>query len=153
MLFRDMPIKYLPLPLIACFATFAFGGLFIPGEWYAALNKAPWSPPNIAFPIVWAILYVFIALSGWQVLSSDKQSLKQLWGTQLVVNAVWSWAFFGQHWVTFGLIIILILICLITVLICLSVKKKLIMTAYLSLPYLAWLLLAASLNGYILINN
>lgn len=148
-----MPLKKLPIPLIACLITFGFGGLFIPGEWYASLNRAPWSPPNIAFPIVWSVLYLFIAVSGWQIFSSGSVFLKRLWCIQLFVNAIWSWIFFGLHWPIVGLIDILLLASLVTVLIINSYKQKLMLSSYLLTPYLAWLLLATTLNIYIVIYN
>jgi len=148
-----MPINRLPLPLIACLLTFLFGGLFLPGAWYETLNKAPWSPPNIAFPIVWAILYLFIAVCGWQIFSSKIAKLKYLWCIQLSVNAIWSWLFFGQHWVLAGLIDIVVLNTLLIALIIGCYKYKLTLSLYLLLPYLSWLLLATTLNAYILINN
>lgn len=148
-----MILKKLPLPLIACLATFAFGGLFIPGDWYASLNRAPWSPPNIAFPIVWSVLYVFIAISGWHIFSGHNNTLKRLWCVQLGVNAIWSWIFFGQHWVLLGFINIAALIILVAILIFKCYKEKHKFSAYLLFPYLLWLMLASSLNGYILLNN
>lgn len=148
-----MILKKLPLPLIACLATFAFGGLFIPGDWYASLNRAPWSPPNIAFPIVWFILYLFIAISGWHLFSTKHKHLQKLWCLQLGINAIWSWVFFGQHWVLLGLINILVLGLIVGLLMIKCYKNKLAFSTYLLTPYLAWLALAASLNAYILLNN
>ena len=148
-----MQLKQLFIPLIACLLTFAFGGLFIPGEWYESLNRAPWSPPNIAFPVVWFVLYIFIALSGWQIFSSNHKPLKILWSIQLLVNAAWSWVFFGQHWVALGLVNIAALVVILIFLIALCLKKSLTLSSALLTPYLAWLLLALSLNGYILIYN
>jgi len=148
-----MPINKLAIPAIACLITFAFGGLFVPGEWYEALNKAPWSPPNIAFPIVWCVLYIFIAITGWQIFSSNANKLRWIWGIQLSVNAIWSWFFFGQQWVLIGLIDIVILNTLVIALIIGCYKQKLMLSVYLLLPYIAWLLLATTLNGYILFSN
>ena len=150
---KTMPLRNLAIPLIACFATLAFGGLFTPGEWYEALNKAPWNPPNVAFPIVWTILYLFIAISGWQIFSSNIIQLKWCWWAQLSVNAIWSWVFFGQQWVLIGLIDIVILNVMVITLIIGCFKCKLNLSAFLLLPYIAWLLLATTLNGYILLNN
>ena len=33
------------------------GGLFLPGEGYAALRKPAWNPPNRIFGPVWAVLH------------------------------------------------------------------------------------------------
>ena len=139
--------------LLICFAVFAFGGLFQPGDWYAQLNRAPWSPPNIAFPITWAFLYVMIAISGWQLHHSNNQSLKVLWWSQLIFNALWSWLFFGQHWTLAGLID-LILIDMLVINLALKAQRAGFTLSCLSLlPYIAWLLLATSLNTYIVFAN
>ena len=86
-----------------CLSTYLFGGLFIPGEWYEQLNRAPWNPPDIAFPIAWTILYTMIAVAGIKCQQSGDKQLLTLWFIQLFFNAIWSWVFFGQHWVLLGL--------------------------------------------------
>jgi tryptophan-rich sensory protein len=32
-------------------------------KWYKELNRAPWTPPDYAFGIVWPILYTFMTIS------------------------------------------------------------------------------------------
>ena len=145
--------KYLPIFLIISLLVMGFGGLFIPGLWYESLNKAPWTPPNLAFPIVWAVLYLFIAISGWQIFAQNNTNLKILWSTQLAVNTIWSWVFFGQHWVLAGLINLVILDILVILLTLKCHQSKLKMSTALMLPYISWLLIATSLNTYIYINN
>jgi len=61
---NKLSYKSLPIFVILCALAMGFGGLFMPGPWYESLQKAPWTPPNIAFPIVWSILYIFIAIRG-----------------------------------------------------------------------------------------
>ena len=146
-------LKTLPIFVIACILALAVGALYVPGPWYESLNRAPWTPPNIAFPIVWTILYTFIALSGWQIFASKSTTLKWLWVIQLMVNAAWSWVFFGQHWVLIGLLDLLILDALVIAILITCVKQKLAMSVWLMTPYLIWLLIATSLNSYILIYN
>ena len=34
------------------FAAAASGSQFMPGEWYATLNRPSWVPPNWVFPVV-----------------------------------------------------------------------------------------------------
>ncbi len=145
--------KRLPIFLIICILAMGFGGLFVPGPWYESLNKAPWTPPNLAFPIVWSILYLFIAISGWQIFAHHNKSLKWLWCIQLAVNTAWSWVFFGQHWLLAGLLNLITLDALVILLILKCYQSKLKMSIALMLPYIAWLLIATSLNGYIVINN
>jgi benzodiazapine receptor len=139
--------------LTICLAVFLFGGLFVPGDWYLALNRAPWSPPNIAFPIVWTFLYVFIAIAGWQIYHRGNSSLKALWVTQLILNGLWSWVFFGQQWMLVGLLTIVLLDGLVINLILKTRRAGLALASWLLVPYIVWLLIATSLNTYILIAN
>lgn len=144
---------HLPIFLITCYGVAAFGAQFTPGEWYAQLNRAPWNPPNAAFPIVWTILYALIAIAGWLIFASQSVVAKGLWLMQLFVNAIWSWLFFDQHWVTVALLDILLLVGLIALLIMQCWRAGLRLAAGLLMPYWLWVLLAASLNAYIQFNN
>jgi len=146
--------KSLPIFAIACLITLLIGGLFVPGPWYESINKAPWTPPNIAFPIVWSILYILIAINGWLIhtLNSD-QSLKWLWWIQLFINAAWSWIFFGKYWTIVGLVDLILLVTLVSIMIIKCYKQQLRLAAYLLMPYCLWLILATSLNAYIVIYN
>ncbi len=136
-----------------CFAAWLFGGLFQPGGWYQELNRAPWSPPNIAFPIVWSCLYIMIAIAGFKAARQADSALLWLWYGQLFFNAAWSWLFFGQHWVAAGLIDLCLILILVGALILRALQLKLTGLALLLVPYLLWLGLATSLNAYILLNN
>ncbi|MBL4671885.1 MAG: tryptophan-rich sensory protein [Arenicella sp.] len=139
--------------LLICFAVFSVGGLFRPGDWSLALNQAPWSPPNMAFPIVWAFLYVFIAIAGWQIYHRGNSTLKALWITQLILNGLWSWVFIGQHWVVVALVNIVFLDILVINLILKARRAGLKTASLLLTPYIIWLLLATSLNTYIVLAN
>ncbi len=136
-----------------CLVTFLFGGLFQPGDWYQNLIRAPWSPPNIAFPIAWTILYVLIAWAGYLASKSRDGFFLTLWFAQLAFNAAWSWVFFGQHWLTLALINLMVIIVLASLFVARALKLKLWWPATLFIPYLVWLLLASSLNAYIVVFN
>ena len=139
--------------ILICLLVFGFGGLFKPEAWYANLNKAPWTPPNIAFPIAWSFLYLCIAVVGWQTFHSNKLTLKRLWASQIVINALWSWVFFGQHWILVGLVVLVILDALVINLALKTRREGLLLSSILLAPYIAWLLLATSLNTYIYMAN
>ena len=143
----------LPIFIAAVAATSYFGAQFTPGEWYEGLQRAPWNPPNYVFPIAWSILYLLIAIVGWRVFNTDDQQNKILWLAQLAANAAWSWLFFGQHWVGIAFIEILLLKALVAYLMhrCFESGDKL--SGWLLVPYVLWLALATSLNGYILVYN
>lgn len=139
--------------LLLCFAVSAFGGLFQPGDWYQGLNKAPWTPPNIAFPIVWSLLYVMIAVTGWQLFRSKNTILFCLWCAQLLLNGLWSWLFFGEQWPVISLLDLILIDILVINLALKAWRVGMSSTAYLLVPYVIWLLVATSLNTYIVFAN
>lgn len=58
----------LAVALGVCFAAAFLGARVTTPEiptWYASLAKPSWTPPRIAFPIVWPILYLLMAVSVW----------------------------------------------------------------------------------------
>ena len=74
--------------LVVVFAVAAAGAAFTPGEWYEALSKPPWTPPNWLFAPAWTALYVMIAVSGWLVWQRVGASgAIVLFGWQLLLNA------------------------------------------------------------------
>jgi len=136
-----------------CYSVAYFGSLFSPGEWYESLNRAPWSPPNIAFPIVWSILYLLIAISGWMIFRTNDDILKTLWVIQLILNGGWSWLFFGQHWVVFAEIDIVLLLITVGTMCYRCWYKKYHLVSLMLLPYFIWLGIATSLNTYVVVAN
>ena len=145
--------KSLLIFIVGCYLISAFGALFTPGEWYTTLRLAPWNPPPIAFPIVWSILYLFIALAGWLIFASSESGLKHLWLLQLLLNGIWSWIFFAQHWLSIALLDLLLLDLLVLIIVLNCLKQGLKWAGLLLLPYLVWILLATSLNAYIVMMN
>ena len=75
-----------------------------------------------------------------------------LFTIQFVFNVIWNYAFFNQHFIGIGFIIILLLTCIVATFTFLF-KKEMGLKTILILPYLIWLCIATSLNGYILLNN
>ncbi len=135
------------LALVAAAAS--FGARYLPGEWYAGLAKPAWNPPNWIFAPVWTALYVMIATSGWLVwrrggLAGAAAPLA-VWLVQLVLNALWSWLFFGLHLPAAALVEILLLWAAIAA--CIALFLRVSRAAGLLLvPYLLWVSFAALLN-------
>ena len=134
-------------------ATMAFGGLFRPGPWYEALDKPALTPPGWVFPVVWALLYLMIAVAGWLIWRNRGKSpfarrALAFWGAQLFFNAMWSWLFFGLQSPGMALADIVVLWTLIvgTVITAWQVKP---VAGALLVPYLAWVSFAVWLNGMI----
>jgi tryptophan-rich sensory protein len=145
--------------LAICFSVAALGAKVTVPEiptWYATLAKPSWTPPRAAFPIVWPILYFLMAISVWLIWEAPPSSLRTLalaaFAIQLLLNAVWSPIFFGNHNLLAGLIVILLLVVAIAVTIATAIKVNYFAAALL-LPYLAWILFAAALNGRIVSLN
>ncbi|WP_102961360.1 TspO/MBR family protein [Mangrovicella endophytica] len=125
----------------------ATGILFRPGRWYETLQKPSWTPPNRAFPIIWTVLYVMIAVSGWLVYNRVGLATWPFtaFAVQLVLNAAWSPLFFGIRRPALALVDILLLWCAIVWTIVLFAGVSAV-AAWLLVPYLVWVSIAAALN-------
>jgi tryptophan-rich sensory protein len=135
--------------LVLTFGAAYIGSRFPVDEWYAALSKPPWNPPNWLFGPVWSVLYLLMAISVWLVWRKEGISGAILplsvFLLQLILNAAWSWLFFGLHEPSWALIEILGLWLTILVNIILFWRISSI-SGILLLPYLAWVTFAAFLN-------
>ena len=81
-----------------CILTASSGAVFMPGEWYKALDKPPWTPPNWAFGPAWTAIFAMIAYSGY-VFWMSAPAEARLWplllfAAQLAFNGAWSFLFF-----------------------------------------------------------
>lgn len=69
-------------------------------RWYRSLDKPSWQPPGGLFPIVWTALYADIILTSTLRMADDDakgrdpRAFAAALGTNLLLNAGWSWAFF-----------------------------------------------------------
>lgn len=135
-------IVFLALSLAAA----SSGALFPPGAWYAGLAKPAWTPPDWLFPPVWTLLYVAMALAAWVVWRRAGFGAAILaYLIQLVLNALWSWLFFGLHQPLYGLIDIVALWLAIAVTLVLFLPASRL-AALLMAPYLLWVSFAGVLN-------
>jgi len=149
---RDYAMLGVFVVLVA--AAAAFGAQFLPGPWYEALRKPPLNPPNWIFGPVWSVLYLAIAVAGWLVWRAHPESPLplSLWSGQLVLNAAWSFLFFGLQRPGAALLEILTLLAvlLITTVFFFRVGR---LPGLLFLPYAAWVSFAAYLNAGIWLLN
>lgn len=122
-------------------------------DWYIDLNKAPWTPPGWVFGLAWSFL--LICFSIYLALLSQKKVSNKLVVIillQYLLNISWNYFFFNQHLIELGLIDLSILT--ITVLyIFYSNLKTMRWKSIFIIPYFLWLLVATSLNLYIVIYN
>lgn len=130
------------------------GGLLIgfftaPGPWYEALAKPSFNPPNWLFGPVWTVLYVLIAIAGWRIWQRRRDGgAMKLWWLQLVLNFLWSPVFFGLERIGPALVVILALLAAILAFIAASWKLDR-PSAWLFVPYAAWVAFASLLNAAI----
>ncbi|HSP32105.1 MAG TPA: TspO/MBR family protein [Halomonas sp.] len=132
--------------------TASTGARFRPDGWYRELRKPSWTPPDIAFPIAWGILYLLMAIAAWRLYMADDSPWRTaslvIYALQLLANAAWSWLFFGRKQIASALIDIVVLLGLITIAIVLFSQVS-TLAAWLMVPYWLWVALALSLNATI----
>jgi len=134
---------------VASLAAGWIGSRFTPGAWYKALARPTWTPPSAVFAPVWTVLYVLMAVAAWLVwrragFTGARMAL-WLFIVQLVLNALWSYLFFGAHRadLAFFEIVVLWAVILITVVL---FWREVQLAGLLMLPYLAWVGFASFLN-------
>ena len=150
------PAQAWSIAIVAIAVVLACGALFAPGEWYESLRKPTWQPPNWLFGPVWSTLYALLAIALallLQAAPSRGRRVALCWfGTQLVLNAVWSPVFFGlqQPALAFVCICLLWIAQLGSIL---SAFKLHSAAGWLQVPTLAWVSFALVLNGVIVALN
>jgi len=135
-----------PFILLVMGGGLLIGAFTAPGAWYEALTKPDFNPPNWIFAPVWTALYALIAIAGWRIWQRDRTGpAMRLWWLQLVLNFVWSPAFFALQHVGLALAIILALFVTIVAFIAASWSKDRA-AAWMFVPYAAWVSFASLLN-------
>ncbi|MFN3800955.1 TspO/MBR family protein [Belliella pelovolcani] len=121
------------------------------GSWYQTINKPSFNPPSWIFGPVWTSLYIMIGISLYLIWKSNhpfKKKAMWLFGIQMVLNTLWSPAFFGLESPLLGLIVIIPL--WVSILACIKVFKPISnFAAYLFIPYFLWVSFATLLNASI----
>ncbi|MBQ7055866.1 MAG: tryptophan-rich sensory protein [Alphaproteobacteria bacterium] len=148
------------LALVISFLPGIFGVFFTPhganDVWFNALNKSVLTPDGWVFSVAWSILYLLLGIALFLIIKNKTRKSKAIayWAfvVQMALNALWSYLFFGLHFVGAAL---LCLIALIAVTIWMMAVFKPISKGayYLSWPYLVWLCFALYLNGTVLFLN
>jgi benzodiazapine receptor len=125
--------------------------------WYAGLRKPEIAPPNWVFAPVWTTLYGLMGVSLFLIWSKTRgkgfgRLAIAVFITQLVLNVLWSYLFFGLQSPFLGVVEITILWFAIaaTVTFFFRISRT---AGLILLPYLCWVSLAAYLNFMIFILN
>lgn len=118
--------------------------------WYVGLRKPAFSPPNAIFGPVWTILFALMGVSAYLLWQSGfkKRKVKNalaIFATQLVLNFLWSYLFFGLRSPVLAFIEIIFLWTAIfaTIVSSWHISKT---ASILLIPYLFWVTFALILT-------
>lgn len=134
----------IPLAVGALSSIFTIHGM----PAYAQLVKPGFTPPPIAFPIVWNILYVLMGIGAARVWLSNAPEKSQaifLFGAQLIINFFWSVLFFGMQLYFLAFVWLLLLIAAVGGMLWYFYQSD-PLAGILQVPYLVWCVFAAVLN-------
>ncbi|MBR3632201.1 MAG: tryptophan-rich sensory protein [Elusimicrobiaceae bacterium] len=125
-------------------------------DWYHSLNHPFFSPPDWLFGMVWAVLYILLALAAFYITRREFNTpvRKATWLiiAQLVLNAAWTPLFFGLHHIMGAMILVLAMIAM-TLWLMRAARPISRAAVWLLIPYLAWLCFAWLLNTGIWLMN
>ncbi|WP_179349864.1 TspO/MBR family protein [Winogradskyella pacifica] len=144
--------------LIINFGGLALGSYFmgdaITGEWYSNLNKAPWTPPGWVFGATWTLIMIcFSAYLSYLFTIRNSKFVISIYTIAVVLNVSWNYLFFNLQLPNLAFINIIILTLVIIYFFITFGDDRLTRLKYLLLPYIIWLCIATSLNGYVVFNN
>ena len=94
-------IKLTLLFLIINFAGLALGNWFmgnaIQEEWYANLNKAPWTPTGWVFGVAWTSIMICFSIYLGKLFTKENRTnlLIVIFLVEFVLNASWNYIFFN----------------------------------------------------------
>ena len=137
--------------LAVCFVVAAVGASasLQAGTFYAEFVRPDWAPPASVFGPVWTMLYAMMAVAAWLVWRHRKLQLARIalvfFVLQLVLNALWSWLFFGWNLGALSFLDIVVLWLLIVATLALF-WRIVPLGGILLIPYLGWVTFASALN-------
>src|SRR5947208_2155710 len=121
-------------------------------RWFDTLQKPSFMPPGWTFGAVWPVLYAMLGVALATVLaepaSPRRQAALTLFIIQLALNFAWSPIFFAGHDIVLANVVIFAMAVLAAVAARLFLKLR-NSAGVLMVPYLAWLVFAATLNSTI----
>lgn len=144
------------ISIIIAFIPSMIGVFYRPGAWYLEIAKPEWNPPGWIFGPVWTMLYLSMAVAAWLVWQQrEKIEIKIpliIYSIHLILNALWSWIFFGIHNLPLSVIEILLLWASIvgTIILFYKIRK---LAGLILIPYLLWVSFASYLNYTIWVLN
>ncbi|MBN1374967.1 MAG: tryptophan-rich sensory protein [Dehalococcoidia bacterium] len=148
------------ISLAACVCSGLIGSIFTHGSvstWYTFLEKPAFTPPDWLFAPMWFLLYILMGISAFLVWRKGLSQFHVREGLvifliQLILNAFWSFAFFGLKSTVAGLLVIVPLwtAILLTIINFYRTSK---IASFLLIPYILWVSYATALNFSIYLLN
>ena len=148
------------LAIVISFLPGIIGMLFSPDGasdlWYNALNKPLLMPDGWVFAVVWPILYLILGIALYLIIVDRTRYSKSMsywaFGAHVVLNALWSYLFFGVNLMAAALVVLIALIG-VTVWMMTAFRPISRPAYYMVWPYLLWLVFALYLNGAVVFLN
>ena len=156
---KTLTLKFL-ISILLPLSLGAIAGMFtsqsVP-EWYAALNRPSFNPPNWIFGPVWTTLYILMGISFFLIWKQEASKVRNrailIFLLQLLLNFAWSFIFFYFNMIGLALVEIILLWISIVMMLVVFYKIKPI-ASYINIPYLLWVTFATVLNaGYYFLNR
>ena len=141
----------LALSVVLSYATAGIGGALTElGPWYFSLRQPEWKPPDVAFGVIWTLIFTLCAVSAWLAWQASDSAAKRrrvaiLFGLNAALNIFWSALYFKLQRPDWALMEVVFLwfsiVCLLVGLWRLSRWASLLL-----LPYFFWVSIASVLN-------
>ncbi len=148
---RPFPHRAVLVAAASALSVGAIGGsLTTVGPWYRALHKPGWTPPDVAFGIIWTAIFGLAAVSGVTAWRAARSAGRREWIIGLFalngfLNVLWSLLFFRLQRPDWALVEVVPFWLSIAALIVFIGRFSRTGGALL-IPYLVWVSIATLLN-------
>jgi tryptophan-rich sensory protein len=137
--------------LAAVFVAVLGGAMTQVGPWYHHLAKPAWTPPDVAFGVIWTAIFAFAATSGslaWLKAKTapTRETIIGLFAANGFFNVFWSLLFFTLHrpdWALWESLALWLSVAALVVFL-MRVSRT---ASLLTVPYLVWVSIAVLLNA------
>lgn len=149
------------IAMLIAFLPGIFGVMFTPSHsddvWYNALTNSVITPDGWVFGFAWTILYALLGIALFLIINNKKTRVNKakayaLFISQLVLNGLWTYLFFGLHLVGPSVVCLIVLLA-VSIWMLVAFKPISKPASYLVWPYVLWLCFALYLNATIWILN
>ncbi len=147
--------------MILSFVPGIIGVMFTPhgasDAWYNLQNKSVLTPHGSVFGIAWTILYALLGISLFLIMNNERTRINKtksylLFLLQMVLNALWTFLFFGLH-AAGAAMVVLVLLIIVAIWMARAFFPISRVASYLVWPYIIWCLFAAYLNAMMIYLN